>query len=148
MSSADEALRLADALEQGTFLLSAEREATAAELRRLHASNKKLHAWHQSAWQRGHAAGLNGLNEAMRQAEAHRRSDAWGNTQLTETLLRAEAQRDALLKSLQFAEAALSDIGDADREPGDDLAWCEARAAEALPRVRAAIAEVKGRNDF
>lgn len=44
-----------------------------------------------------------------------------------------------LRDTLAYAEAALADIGDADREPGDDLAWCERRAAEALPRVRAAL---------
>lgn len=40
--------------------------------------------------------------------------------------------RDRLLDALAYAEAALGDIGDA----GDDLAWCENRAAQALPRVR------------
>jgi len=50
---------------------------------------------------------------------------------------------DQLLLALRHAEAALSDIGDADREPGDDVAWCERRAAEALPVVRAAIAATK-----
>jgi hypothetical protein len=44
--------------------------------------------------------------------------------------------RDQLLGVLCYAESALSDIGDADREPGDDLEWCERRAAEALPRIR------------
>lgn len=44
--------------------------------------------------------------------------------------------RDQLLDTLSYAEGALSDIGDADREPGDDLEWCEGRAAEALPRIR------------
>jgi len=44
--------------------------------------------------------------------------------------------REELLAALVYAEAALSDIGDADREPGDDLAWCENRAAQALPRIR------------
>lgn len=44
--------------------------------------------------------------------------------------------RDQLLDALAYAEAALGDIGDAEREPGDDLAWCENRAAQALPRVR------------
>ena len=44
--------------------------------------------------------------------------------------------RDQLLGVLSYAECALSDIGDADREPGDDLEWCERRAAEALPRIR------------
>jgi len=47
---------------------------------------------------------------------------------------------DALRHALEIAEAALADIGDADREPGDDVAWCEARATEALPTVRAALA--------
>jgi hypothetical protein len=45
----------------------------------------------------------------------------------------------ALRSALKTAEAALADIGDATREPGDDLAWCEARAAQALPAVRAAL---------
>lgn len=45
----------------------------------------------------------------------------------------------ALTEALTIAEAALADIGDADREPGDDVAWCERRAAEALPIVRAAL---------
>lgn len=49
-------------------------------------------------------------------------------------------QRAELLEALRLAEAALSDIGDADREPGDDLAWCERRAAKDLPSIRAAIA--------
>lgn len=37
-----EAQRLADALEQGTYLLSVERDATASELRRLDAENEAL----------------------------------------------------------------------------------------------------------
>jgi hypothetical protein len=37
-----EAVRLADALEQGTYLLSAERESTASELRRLQSVNVDL----------------------------------------------------------------------------------------------------------
>jgi len=45
-----------------------------------------------------------------------------------------------LRDSLREAEAALADIGDADREPCDDVAWCERRAASALPNVRAALA--------
>lgn len=50
--------------------------------------------------------------------------------------VRADLVRDAMMK----AEAALADIGDADREPGDDIAWCERRAAQALPAIRAALA--------
>ena len=43
------------------------------------------------------------------------------------------------LDALVHAEAGLADIGDADREPGDDLAWCEDRAAQALAKPREAI---------
>jgi hypothetical protein len=42
MSKQPEALRLAHALEQGKYLLSVERDATAAELRRLHEVNAEL----------------------------------------------------------------------------------------------------------
>jgi hypothetical protein len=54
------------------------------------------------------------------------------------------AQIAQLLEALELAEAGLADIGDADREPGDDLAWCERRAAEPLPVIRDAIAAAKG----
>jgi hypothetical protein len=47
------------------------------------------------------------------------------------------------LEALITAEAGLADIGDADREPGDDLAWCEARAAQALPAPRSAITSLR-----
>ena len=47
------------------------------------------------------------------------------------------------LDALFVAEAALADIGDADREPGDDLNWCEARAALALALPRKVIAELQ-----
>lgn len=48
----------------------------------------------------------------------------------------------SLILALQHAEAALADIGDADREPGDDVKWCEDRAAEVLPIVRKALDKV------
>jgi hypothetical protein len=47
---------------------------------------------------------------------------------------------EQLIRALELAEAALADIGDAEREPGDDLAWAEARAAQDLPRIRAVLA--------
>lgn len=58
---------------------------------------------------------------------------------------RLQAENKAMLKALKLAEAGLADIGDADREPGDDLAWCERRAAEPLPIIRAAIAKAEGK---
>jgi hypothetical protein len=42
MNTQPEALRLADALEQATYLLSVERENTAAELRRLYEANQVM----------------------------------------------------------------------------------------------------------
>jgi hypothetical protein len=45
-----------------------------------------------------------------------------------------------LIRALELAEAALADIGDAERESGDDLAWAEARAAQNLPRIRTVLA--------
>ncbi len=59
-------------------------------------------------------------------------------------LRRLHAVNQELLEALKLAEAGLADIGDADREPGDDLAWCERRAAEPLPIIRAAIAKATG----
>lgn len=44
-----------------------------------------------------------------------------------------------VVQALAKAEAALADIGDSEREPGDDLKWCERRAAETLPVVREAL---------
>jgi hypothetical protein len=107
MSNQPEALRLADALEVDKWHISGVTAQSAAdELRRLHAEVSRLQAWHQTAWQRGHAVGLNGLNQALRQMEDHKKSDAWGNTQLTEALMRAEEQRDELLEALKLALSA------------------------------------------
>jgi hypothetical protein len=55
--------------------------------------------------------------------------------------LRTAAQQ--ALEALVTAEAGLADIGDADREQGDDVAWCEARAAAALEGPRAAITALR-----
>lgn len=44
------------------------------------------------------------------------------------------------LEALMVAEAALADIGGADVATGVSVGWCESRAAEALPCVRAALA--------
>lgn len=68
---------------------------------------------------------------------------------LAEVVGEARKQDEALIRQmldvLVIAEAGLADIGDADREPGDDLAWCEARAAQALREPREAIAAAKAR---
>lgn len=72
-------------------------------------------------------------------AEATSQADTPSTPGARADLERAQARIEQLTQALRLAEAALADIGDADREPGDDLAWCEDRAAQALPKVRAAI---------
>jgi hypothetical protein len=54
-------------------------------------------------------------------------------------IARLDQANASLWKALGYAEAALADIGDAEREPGDSLEWCARRAAEALPAVRQAL---------
>lgn len=85
--------------------------------------------------------------EAAKLAFAHllqeKNEIARSETSLRRSLEIALEQNRALRRALFTAEAALSDIGDADREPGDNLAWCERRAAEHLPEIRAALAARK-----
>lgn len=132
MTTQHTALRLADALDAGWCPAESPQQMTdaAAELRRLHAEVSRLQAWHQTAWQRGHAVGLNGLNEALRQMEDHKKSDAWGNTQLTEALLRAEEQRDELREALR----AMLEVWEEDPAYG----------ATHADKARAAISKAEG----
>ena len=86
----------------------------------------------------------NGLCRMWTQNKGHA-DVAAKDTGLPLTALYATPQPVAQTQdALVIAEAALADIGDADHEPNDDLAWCEARAAQALPMVRAAIAAQQG----
>ncbi len=80
----------------------------AAELRRLHAENEALkkavallQQHHATAWNRGHTMGMEANEDTARRALEAVKQDAWGNTMLTEALLKAEAQRDALLEALK-----------------------------------------------
>ena len=128
MSEKTEALRLADALKAATGQTDAEDdvihvarwfvEDADAELRRLsavEAENEtlkktvealaqavaRLQQHHATAWNRGHTMGMKANEDTARRALDAVKQDAWGNTQLTEALLKAEAQRDALLEALQ-----------------------------------------------
>jgi hypothetical protein len=84
-------------------------------------------------------AGWHDPNVGLIEAQVERAAawDAWQARAAAGPHSAAAAQPVAALRQ---AEAALSDIGDADREPGDDVAWCERRAAEPLPVIRAALA--------
>ena len=106
MSTQPEALRLADELEKWTM---DDFDAAADELRRLHAENEtlkkavaRLQQHHATAWNRGHTMGMKANEDTARLALDAVKQDAWGNTQLTEALLKAEAQRDALLEALKY----------------------------------------------
>lgn len=92
MSDKPEALRLADALEQGKVLLSVERDATAAELRRLHA---EIEEW------RAKAAAWLASPEAAQRLEGYR--------ELGRLAERAETERDALRAELREATEATDD---------------------------------------
>lgn len=61
--------------------------------------------------------------------------EAWkaSHSMLTDTCHHFQAQAKRLAEALRVAEAALADIGDV------DVAWCERRATQALPTVRAAL---------
>lgn len=71
-------------------------EALHAECEALRKSLALVQQHHATAWNRGHAAGLAANQQIARQAQDAVARDAWGNTQLTESLLAAEAERDAL----------------------------------------------------
>ena len=114
MTEKTEALRLADRLESD-FICSQTMEDAAAELRRLSAENETLkqsvallQQHHATAWNRGHAMGMKANEDTARRALDAVKQDAWGNTQLTEALLKAEAKRDALLEALKLARPYIS----------------------------------------
>ncbi len=115
-----------------------------------------------AAWTRGHAVGMKELKVAEKEWQVERaelkaevdalkrrlgQHDAcngvMGESGYVPECISLRAEVEKLREALRLAEAALADIGDADREPGDDLAWCERRAAEPLPIVRAALKEPK-----
>ena len=116
MTEKTEALRLADLWEKHSHGYARTPEArTAAELRRLSAENETLkqsvallQQHHATAWNRGHAMGMKANEDTARRALDAVKQDAWGNTQLTEALLKAEAQRDALLEALKLARPYIS----------------------------------------
>lgn len=76
---------------------------------------------------------MNEQPEALRLAELIDRGNYnhYDVIEAAAELRRLHAVNQELLEALKLAEAGLADIGDADREPGDDLAWCERRAAAA-----------------
>jgi len=82
------------------------------QLRRLDAENQRLKTslalvqqHNATAWNRGHRAGLRAGESAIKQATDAVKADAWGNTQLTNALMQAEAERDQLRAQLSKAVA-------------------------------------------
>ena len=87
------------------------------------------------------AAGADSLDAATDPDDLGIRASQWIAEARAALAVPMAADSD-VIRALVKAEAALADIGDAEREPGDDLAWCERRAAEALPFVRDILAMV------
>lgn len=99
--------------------LTADRDNVATELaarteanRALEAENQQLKTslalvqqHHATSWNRGHQAGLMAGASAVKQATDAVKADAWGNTQLTNALMQAEAERDQLRAQLAKAVA-------------------------------------------
>ena len=85
------------------------------------------------------SAGLREQMSMMAQYGKQPRKDPDAEADKMIAALREQVQ--VLRDALKTAESALADIGDATREPGDDLAWCERRAALALPAVRKALGQ-------
>lgn len=104
-----EAQRLAD---RTTPYHGPHAQAMARELLRLEAENQQLKTslalvqqHHATAWNRGHQAGIRAGESAVKQATDAVKADAWGNTQLTNALMQAEAERDQLRAQLAKAVA-------------------------------------------
>ena len=110
MSTTPEALRIVERLRTGVYglnrialcqkaadaieRLTAERDALKLTVERLQQHNT-------TTWNAGHTLGVMAGQKALSQAQDALKRDAWGNTQLTEALLAAEAERDALRDALQ-----------------------------------------------
>ena len=63
---------------------------------RLAAENEKLKAWKASTWQRGHAVGIAGMNDAMKQMGQAKEAYLEENERLTNLLLQTEETKDRL----------------------------------------------------
>lgn len=106
MSAQPEALRLVDvpfALRDGLWHTQADHVLLNQHVdnETLRKSVALLQQHHATAWNRGHMMGMKANEDTARRALDAVKQDAWGNTQLTEALLKAEAQRDALLEALK-----------------------------------------------
>ena len=66
----------------------------------LQEENARLRAWHDSAWQRGHAMGALDVNQVLQQAAKQREEYLNENERLTNLLLETENQRDDALHGM------------------------------------------------
>lgn len=110
--------KFARAVESATRApLLAEIERLTAELAAARKALALVQQHHATAWNRGHTMGMAANRDIARQAQAAVARDAWGNTQLTEALLAAEAERDEARAELAAA-----------REDAERYRWLAAHA--------------------
>lgn len=79
--------------------------ALEAECEALRKSLALVQQHHATSWNRGHQMGMMANRHIAKQAQEAVANDAWGNTQLTEALMSAEAKCDALQKRVEELEA-------------------------------------------
>jgi hypothetical protein len=91
--------------------------ALQAECEALKKANALLQQHHATAWNRGHQMGMMANRQTAREALKAVERDAWGNTQLTEALLAAEAECEALRKDAERWKTAVQVSEDAMRHP-------------------------------
>lgn len=114
-----EALRLADALETGAYLLSVERDATAAELRRLHAiedEHVKLCGDYQDTWSsrdRLHAENQQLRDAFEQQTAGHQKTlDEWRIADQDVRRLRSAVYKLHAAKGRYHTQLAACDLYD------------------------------------
>lgn len=101
MADRDISQRLADRVRLFEIKPLSEIEALRAEVARLTERAEKaeralalVQRHHATAWNRGHTAGMAAQADTARRALEAVKADAWGNTQLTEALMAAEARAE------------------------------------------------------
>jgi len=125
--------------------VEAENETLKKTVEALAQAVARLQQHHATAWNRGHTMGMKANEDTARRALDAVKQDAWGNTMLTEALLKSEAQRDALLEALERMAIIIDKMGDMPDGFIHPSPWRELKCEEALTQARAAIALVEGR---
>lgn len=115
--------------------------ALVAERDRLRESLALVQQHHATAWARGHERGMAANRSIAREAQEALWQDAWGNTQLTEALMAAESECEALRKDAERYRWLLANYARGDGYDAIDAALNNGEADTQLsPAIDAAMA--------